>query len=133
MRILSENERHARDFVFFDASLCDTSVSIRRILLLDEGVLSWFRMSDAVSKEDFLLFVDCLKPPALRNRKDHPRLDCRRRAVVGTKQTYEVLCAHVSDREVVLFTPYVSSDIEGTYDVGVLGKSNFVGPVAVCH
>jgi len=83
-------------------------------------------MSDAVTKESFLSFVDCLKPPALRNRKDHPRLICHRRAVVGAKQTYEVLCARISDREVVLFTPYVSSDIEGTYDVGVLGKSNFV-------
>jgi hypothetical protein len=125
MTVLTADERK-RDFVFFDASLLDphgNSNNLRRVVLLDKGVYGWFCGNDAASKSNFLSFLNGLKPKGRRNRKGR-QVICHRRAVVGIKNTYEVLCAALGDRthsQVVLFTPFVTSAIEGVVDVGVLG------------
>lgn len=132
MIVLTEEQRK-RDFVFFDTSIVDgqmNSNNMRRVVLLSKDAYQWFLDSGTPSKSNFLEFLDSLKPVELRQQSRAKGVECNRRAVVGMKKTYEVLCAPLAgnkaDSQVCLFTPFVSSAIEGVTDVGVLGTSCWV-------
>jgi hypothetical protein len=124
MAVLTEEERQ-REFVFFDNSLVDGQISsnnMRRVVLLSKDAYRWFSESEACSKSVFIAFLDALKPEELRKQRSTQKIVGNRRAVVGMKKTYEVLCAPLqATSQVVLFTPFVSSAVEGVTDVGVLG------------
>lgn len=127
MEVLTE-EQHEREFVFFDNCLTDAQIisnTLRRVVLLSKDVYCWLTDSDATSKSDFIEFLDALKPDRLRKHRGELKVVCTRRSVVGIKKTYEVLCAPLKrgteSEIVVLFTPFVSSAVDGVTVVGVLG------------
>lgn len=111
MANLTEEERK-RDFVFFDNSIVEGQINsnnMRRVVLLSKDVYRWFSDADAASKSGFHVFVDTLKPERLRKQHVVQNIVCSRRAVVGLKKTYEVLCAPLGTGtkppQVCLFTP----------------------------
>jgi hypothetical protein len=137
MAILTEEDR--RHDVFFDASLLHpeniSSNNLRRVVLLDKDVYDWFCETEAPWKSYFLSFLDSVQPEELRKQKDLQQVGFQRRAVIGIKNTYEVLCTPLKtgdNSRVVLFTPFVTSPVEGATDVGVLGTS-YHSALTKCH
>mmetsp|Transcript_14131 Transcript_14131/g.25605 ORF Transcript_14131/g.25605 Transcript_14131/m.25605 type:complete len:611 (+) Transcript_14131:567-2399(+) len=127
MAVLTEQD-HKRAFSFFDKSVVDgqmISSDMRWVVLLCKDVYRWFLDSDATSKSCFLEFLEALKPKELQHQSKVRRVVCTRRAVVGMKKPYEVLCSPLGERvrvdtPVCLFAPFVTSAVDGLSDVGVL-------------
>jgi hypothetical protein len=126
-------EEGGRPFEFFEGSLIDSHFdpsSMRRVILLSKDSLRWFKESEASAKFDFLSFLNALKPEGIRAQQEaNADFHFTRKAVIGLKKTYEVLCApfrESSQSDVVLLTPFVTSPVDGVADIGVLGESVFV-------
>ena len=123
MHILTNDERHSRHLIFFDSCLSnpDDANSIRRQILLEKSVYSWF-LGGQGSKYEFLEFLSSLLPEKCRERDVKRRYYCHRRAVIGiaAQMQYEVLAVALKDDLVVLLTPFVTNTIEGSASVGVL-------------
>jgi hypothetical protein len=101
---------------------------MRCVALLCKDVYRWFLDSEARSKSCFLEFLEALKPEELQHLSRVRRVVCTRRAVIGMKKTYEVLCSPLGERvrvdtPVCLFTPFVTSAVDGISDVGVLVRA----------
>lgn len=121
MSILSEADVNSRSLTFFDASLKDSScnTSLRRLVLLEEKVFKWLQSNPS---NHFLQFLRSLAPEGILKKPTSCslRFACTRRAVVGLKDHYEVLGVPILSSQLVLFTPFVTNEVEGAYSVGVL-------------
>jgi hypothetical protein len=117
MPILPKAER-TRPASFFGACLVDPKHVLRRVILLDESVYNWYFGTSVSEKLAFVAFLDSL------DRLE--TFQCRRRAVVGLKNAYEVNCAALESKRtspVALFTPFVASVVDGVCDVGIIVSS----------
>ena len=108
----------------FDASLTDPNVnssSLRRTVLLERDVYRWFLDTKTALQESLVDFIFSLLPedqghglPASRE------FHCHREAVVGIIMRYKVHAVKLDDLHTVLFTPFVTNEVDGVTSVGVL-------------
>jgi len=116
---LSEGERSAIE-PCFEGRLLDPNVNlaqVRRVALLSQAVYNWCLTQTQSAMERFAKVIEGLKPTAPHRTSVH------RRAEVGTTIKFEVLAAGLdgSDSgEVVLFTPFVSGEVDGVSQIGVV-------------
>ncbi|CAB9526010.1 expressed unknown protein [Seminavis robusta] len=123
MPVLAETERLAQQMSFFDECLIDANVAhIRRQILLEKSVYSWFLEADEENRSVLLDFLSALLPPQSRRRSVLREFVCHRRAVIGlpTQMQYEVLAVALNNNQAVLFTPFVTNAVEGYASVGVV-------------
>jgi len=128
MEKLSEDEQKVAYFCF-DAILTNpTETTFQRTVLLEKGVCEWLLKSNKNERMLLRKWLNCLKPENIR-KKEAGSVSCHRRALVGTKDIFEVMCARIilddherikRDDTVILFSPFVESQIDGSSNAGVL-------------
>ena len=121
MPILTAEEREQLSLDFFDDSLSNPSQkseAMRRTILLEAGVLGWLQSheTESIEKRSFLDMLKAFIP----GREMTTPYEVTRRSIAGITNCYEVLAAEISDSTIVLFTPFVSSEVDGKFDVGIL-------------
>ncbi len=127
MEMLSDAEQKVV-YSSFDTNLKSPEDKVfQRTVLLEENVCKWLLEADIPEKTLFRRFLNGLKPADVR--KKGGTVSCHRRAIVGSKDLFEVMCSSIevdnnstvnSDDTVVLFSPFVESQIDGVSNVGVL-------------
>ena len=114
-----------RGYTGFEACLTNPNIDssqVKRIVLLSGNVHNWLMMSDVETVSNFVNVMEGLKPI---RRSGVEQTKVHRRATVGTAVTFEVLAAafkesQQKEKKVVLFSPFVTGDIQGITQVGVL-------------
>ena len=129
MHPLTEEEK-SKDFTCFESRLINQDVntnSVNRVVLLEQAVYNWLCTADASSTSNFITLIEGLKP--IRSRQPGvSSTSIRRRSIIGTTTTFEVLSASlfILDEEgaktekVVLFSPYISGEVDGMTHIGIL-------------
>ena len=113
------------NFTCFESRLMDPNISdqVQRVVLLNRAVYSWSLSVDPTTRSNFVNVLEGLKPASVR-RSGVVDTKIHRRAIVGAATTYEILAARFEEspkgEKVVLFTPFVSGEVEGVSSVGVL-------------
>ena len=120
MAYLTPEIRKKLTLEFFESSLKDPTLnhdSIKRVVLLETSVLKWIQDSKTTIKEKqkFIAMIRSLVPGT-----DNHKSEISRRSVVGIGNPYEVLGIDLTNSKMVLFSPYVSSEIDGIYTLGIL-------------
>jgi len=116
---LTEQERSAVE-PCFEGRLIDPNINpeqVRRVALLSQSVYNWCLTQTKSDMGRFAKVIEGLKPTSPNRTTVH------RRAEVGTTIKFEVLAAGLdgSDSgEVVLFTPFVSGEVDGVSSIGVV-------------
>ena len=116
---LSELERSEIE-PCFEGRLIDPNINpelVRRVALLSQAVYNWCLTQTEANMRRFAKVIEGLKPTSPQRTIVH------RRAEVGTTIKFEVLAARLdgSDSdEVVLFTPFVSGEVDGVSQIGVI-------------
>jgi len=126
MHILTSQASSSMDFTCFESRLIDSDINpdqVQRVVLLEQKVYNWCMSADPTTRSNFIDVLEGLKPPSVRR----PGVDAtkiHRRAMVGTTTTFEVLASRFEDiskekdaerNQVVLFSPFVSGEVEGKY------------------
>ena len=122
MDTLTNQECSSMDFTCFESRLCDPNINsdqVHRIVLLEQHVYTWCLSTDKTTRSNFINVLEGLKPASLR-KPGVKATKVHRRAVVGTTTTFEVLASRFENvstderkDEVVLFSPFVSGEVEG--------------------
>ena len=114
------------DFSCFENRLVEgafNSSTTRRIVLLNKDVYNWCLTVDATARSSFVDILEGLKPAAIR-RPHVPATRIRRRSIVGTIITFELLAAPFqaenSEEMVALLTPFVSGSVDGYNSIGII-------------
>ena len=110
------------DFTCFESRLLNPNINpdqVHRVVLLEQNVYHWCLSTDSMTRSNFINVLEGLKPASVRKSGVAPTV-VHRRAVVGTTTTFEVLASRFEDvskdegkDEVVLFSPFVSGEVEG--------------------
>ncbi|KAL7533695.1 LOW QUALITY PROTEIN: hypothetical protein ACHAWF_004591 [Thalassiosira exigua] len=119
IEMITPKDCNSADFSCFESCLIDPHINpdhVKRTVLLDQLVYTWVLGTDM---SNFIDVLEGLKPDAAQKTKVH------RRAIIGAATTYEVLAAKFKEsikgeQVVLLFTPFVSGEIEGVASLGVL-------------
>ena len=113
-----------RGYTGFEACLTNPNIDssqVKRIVLLSGNVHNWLMMSDVETVSNFVNVMEGLKPI---RRSGVEQTKVHRRATVGTAVTFEVLAAAFKESQqkekVALFSPFVTGDIQGITQVGLL-------------
>ena len=128
MHLLTDEEK-SKDFICFESRLIDQDINtnqVNSVVLLEQAVYNWLCTADSSSTSNFITLIEGLKP--IRSRQ--PGLSSttiRRRSIIGTTTTFELLSAslfildeEVQTEKVVLFSPYVGGEADGMTHIGVL-------------
>lgn len=128
MHFLTEEEK-SRDFTCFESRLIDQDINtnqINRVVLLEQAVYNWLCTADASSTSNFITLIEGLKPIESR-QSGISSTTIRRRSIIGTTTTFEVLSASllildegVRTEKVLLFSPYISGEADGMTHIGIL-------------
>ena len=128
MHPLTEEEK-SKDFTCFESRLIDQDINtnqVNRVVLLEQAVYNWLCSADAESTCNFITLIEGLKPIESR-QQGVSSTTIRRRSIIGTTTTFEVLSASliildegVKTEKVVLFSPYISGEADGMTHIGVL-------------
>lgn len=122
MNILTGQERSSLDFTCFESRLIDPNINsdqVHRVVLLEQKVYNWVQTTDPTTRSNFINILEGLKPASIRRQGTKSTVvHCR--SIVGTTTTFEVLASRFEDvstqekkDEVVLFSPFVSGEVEG--------------------
>ena len=110
-----------RGYTGFEACLTNPNIDssqVKRIVLLSGDVHNWLMMSGVETVSNFVNVMEGLKPI---RRSGVEQTKVHRRATVGTAVTFDVLAAKLKEsQQVVLFSPFVTGDIQGITQVGIL-------------
>jgi len=128
MHHLTEEEK-SKDFTCFESRLIDQNIntnSVNRVVLLEQAVYNWLCTADASSTSNFITLIEGLKP--IRSRQPGVNSTIvRRRSIIGTTTTFELLSASlfildegVKTEKVVLFSPYIGGEADGMTHIGIL-------------
>ena len=112
-----------RTYTCFEDCLTGKTINmdqVHRILLVSNDVQKWlFNSTDTDISSDFVNLIEGLKPAAAR-KPGVKQTKIHRRAIVGTAVTFEVLASSLDCGKVVLFSPFISGEVDGVTQVGVL-------------
>jgi len=128
MHPLTEEEK-GKDFTCFESRLIDQDINtnqVNRVVLLEQAVYNWLCTADSTSTSNFITLIEGLKPTRSR-QPGVSSTTIRRRSIIGTTTTFEVLSASlfildegVKTEKVVLFSPYIGGEADGMTHIGVL-------------
>lgn len=114
------------DFSCFENRLVEgtfNSSTTRRTVLLNKDVYNWCKTVNPAARSNFINTLEGLKPPEIR-RPHVPATPIRRRSIVGTIITFELLAApfkaEYAKEMVALLTPFVSGSVDGYKSIGIL-------------
>ena len=123
------DEEKSKDFTCFESRLIDQDINtnqINRVVLLEQAVYNWLCTADATSTSNFITLIEGLKPIRIR-QPGVSSTTIRRRSIIGTTTTFELLSASlfisdegVNSEKVVLFSPYISGEVDGMTHTGIL-------------
>ena len=123
------DEEKSKDFTCFESRLIDQDINtnqVNRVVLLEQAVYNWLCSADTESTSNFITLIEGLKPIESR-QQGVSSTTIRRRSIIGTTTTFEVLSASlfildegVKTEKVVLFSPYISGEADGMTHIGVL-------------
>ena len=112
-----------RTYTCFEDSFTSTNINmdqVQRVVLLSSEVQKWlFNSTDTAISSNFVSLIEGLKPVAAR-RPGVQQTKVHRRAIVGTAVTFEVLASSLDCGKVIMFSPFVSGEIDGKTQAGVL-------------
>lgn len=128
MHSLTEEEK-GKDFTCFESRLINQDINtnqVNRVVLLEQAVYNWLCTADTASTSNFITLIEGLKPMESR-QPGVSSTSIRRRSIIGTTTTFELLSASlfildegVMTEKVVLFSPYIGGEADGMTHIGVL-------------
>lgn len=125
MRMQPVADHLTSDFACFEARLKDPNINfdqVHRVVLLDKAVYNWILTTDSATKRKFASVIEGLKPADQRRTGVLPT-KVHRRSIVGVGITFELLAASFQEGKfdrVMLFTPFVSGEVDGVYQCGII-------------
>jgi len=111
-----------RSYTCFEDCLTGSHINmdqVQRVVLLSGEVQKWLFNSNTAIASNFVNLIEGLKPVAAR-RPDIQQTKVHRRAIVGTAVTFEVLASSLDCGKVILFSPFVSGEVDGVTQIGIL-------------